>query len=280
MTDPKDRKTEAGHENVSGPHFDDADLAEIQQAYYGLEAIEPPELLDQAILNAARRELATRRRKPLRWIGAFATATVVVLALTIVIQQDRDLLESDRGNGVTLDKVPEIQALESRKKQDELMNRSAEPQLELQAAPEGVNGPAAPALKAEYEAVPAEAARALPADADMRAEEAPVDPESMERSLDDSMKARAVRDQSTLSTENKADTNQAMGEVMYAPSAAAAARPAADQDEAASSPADPDEWIQRLLLLKQSELFEQLEQELAAFKRAYPDHPLPPDLED
>ena len=43
---------------------------------------------------------------------------------------------------------------------------------------------------------------------------------------------------------------------------------------------DPDEWIQRMLLLRQSELYEQLEEELAEFNLAYPDHPLPPELED
>jgi hypothetical protein len=43
---------------------------------------------------------------------------------------------------------------------------------------------------------------------------------------------------------------------------------------------DPDEWIQRMLLLRRSELYEQLEEELAAFKLAYPDHPLPEELKD
>jgi len=44
--------------------------------------------------------------------------------------------------------------------------------------------------------------------------------------------------------------------------------------------AEADEWIQRMLLLRQSELYEQLEEELAEFKAAYPDHPLPAELED
>ncbi len=50
---------------------------------------EPPDLLDQAVLNAARRQLErSRRRRSMGWLGAFATAAVVVLALTIVVRQD------------------------------------------------------------------------------------------------------------------------------------------------------------------------------------------------
>ena len=50
-------------------------------------------MLDQAVKNSARRELeGQRKRRPLRWLGAFATATVAVLALTIMIQQDEQPL--------------------------------------------------------------------------------------------------------------------------------------------------------------------------------------------
>jgi hypothetical protein len=54
---------------------------------------EPPHLLDQAVLNAARRELerGAKRRGSNRyagWFGALATAAVVVLAVTLVVRQE------------------------------------------------------------------------------------------------------------------------------------------------------------------------------------------------
>jgi hypothetical protein len=54
---------------------------------------------------------------------------------------------------------------------------------------------------------------------------------------------------------------------------------AEDISEAEDVPA-PEEWIERLLLLHQSGLYEQLEEDLAAFKQAYPDYPLPLQLQD
>lgn len=49
---------------------------------------EPPDLLDQAVLNAARRDLEpVRKGRPLRWIGGFATAAVVVLAFTVMLER-------------------------------------------------------------------------------------------------------------------------------------------------------------------------------------------------
>ena len=67
----------------------DPDLGAVQTAWSELEQCEPPELLDQAVLNAARRQLDhSRRRRSMGWLGAFATAAVVVLALAIVVRQD------------------------------------------------------------------------------------------------------------------------------------------------------------------------------------------------
>lgn len=64
-------------------------LETVQAAWDAMEAVEPPELLDLAVRNAARRDLeASARKRPLRWLGGFATATVVVLAVSLVLWQD------------------------------------------------------------------------------------------------------------------------------------------------------------------------------------------------
>jgi hypothetical protein len=66
----------------------DKDLQELRKAWDSLEKAEPPELIDRAVLNAARRDLAGRRKGEIRWMGGFATAAVVVLALSITLLQD------------------------------------------------------------------------------------------------------------------------------------------------------------------------------------------------
>jgi hypothetical protein len=65
------------------------DLALLREADPETAAAEPPELIDRAVLNMARRALPpSGRRGRLRWLGAFATAAVVVLAFSLVLQQD------------------------------------------------------------------------------------------------------------------------------------------------------------------------------------------------
>jgi len=74
MMDPKDHKPELN----AGNNWEQ-DLESVRSALSGLESVEPPDLLDQAILNTARRELTASRPRPMRWVGAFATAAVVIL---------------------------------------------------------------------------------------------------------------------------------------------------------------------------------------------------------
>jgi hypothetical protein len=66
------------------------DLEQLQSDWERMERAEPPGLLDQAVLNTARRDLESKkRRRPLRWLGGFATATVAVLAITVVWLPER-----------------------------------------------------------------------------------------------------------------------------------------------------------------------------------------------
>jgi hypothetical protein len=77
--DRKDRRTASK---------DDAELEDVRAAWRDLPAEEPPDLLDRAVRNAARRDLERPRRRRLRWIGPFATAGVVVIAVSILLLQD------------------------------------------------------------------------------------------------------------------------------------------------------------------------------------------------
>ena len=59
------------------------DIERLQSEWDRMDRAEPPNLLDHAVLNTARRELEPKnRRRPLRWLGGFATATVAVLAIS------------------------------------------------------------------------------------------------------------------------------------------------------------------------------------------------------
>ncbi len=312
--DPKDRKSETGQAGSPEQELDAADLAMIQAAWSDLESVEPPELLDQAVLNAARRELAVRRGKSLRWIGAFATASVVVLALTIVVQQNREPQKTGRSNGAKLDAVaplkapaeaqsvlqkaqeesvsdafneqqperslPESRAVESGTDHSRTMKQSAAVKRELRDGTEMANKPAAAAAVPAFEAAPVAEGKELSVDADLRVDDAPADTESMEHFRDEAAKLKTEPRQSAVQTKEAAETEQIIGERVQVLGAATAAAPATEKDGAASMLPDPDEWIQRMLLLRRSELYEQLEEELAAFKLAYPDHPLPAELKD
>ncbi len=64
------------------------DLEKLGRDYQQLKSEEPPELLDQAVLNSAH--LALERRAgwmDFGWIHGLTTAAVVVLALTIILTQ-------------------------------------------------------------------------------------------------------------------------------------------------------------------------------------------------
>ena len=66
-----------------------SDDMQLEQELAGLRAeweraarAEPPDLLDQAVLNAARRDLEKgRRRFPMRWLGGLAAAAVLMVVL-------------------------------------------------------------------------------------------------------------------------------------------------------------------------------------------------------
>jgi hypothetical protein len=158
-----------------------------------------------------------------------------------------------------------------------LMKQSAAGKREEDLAAEPVSVPASAPVVAEFETVPVAAGKELSADVDFRLEEAPAELDSIEGFTDEDAELKSKTRQNAPMISEAAARKQAtdkpvdtMGNVVTA---------TADKDESGEL-ADPEEWIQRLLLLRQSELYEKLEEELAAFRQAYPDHPLPRELEN
>lgn len=198
--DPHDLQTDAAH---------DPNLDSIRSAWKELEHAEPPQLLDLAIMNTARRQLdSPPQYRRLRWLGAFATAAVLVLALAVVIRQDP-------------------------------------------------YGPAAP----------------VPPGDGLRLEKSAAAP-------------RAEEDQAIMlehSTAAAETVERSDHDLPAASDSPGAAEPRTRQRvmearESASPGLSPEDWIERMLALRAAGQLQELEAELAAFRQAFPDYPLPDEL--
>jgi hypothetical protein len=67
----------------------DEDFEAVRSAWSDLPREEPPDLIDQAVLNSAGRQIAaSSRRRKYQWMGALTTAAVVVLAVNLVVRQE------------------------------------------------------------------------------------------------------------------------------------------------------------------------------------------------
>jgi hypothetical protein len=76
------------HNNGENDRSLNEDLDKLGRSYAGLEQDEPPELLDQAILNSAHRALEKKSRwMKFSWVHGLTTAAVFVLALSLIINQ-------------------------------------------------------------------------------------------------------------------------------------------------------------------------------------------------
>ena len=184
------------------------------------------------MLNRARRELeSNRRRTPrLRWLGGFATAAVMVLALTLVLQQEQQAPLPDAGKSDGLQLEPARPA--------------AAPATSLHDEPIANGAPEAAATeqrKRSNFSAAKEKSAALPRD---RAAQAPAP-----------MKAETQAMAEAVIVGEDAVSSDVQQELLTA-----------------------EEWVQRLLRLQEEGDAARLSEELTAFRRAYPDHPLPPSL--
>lgn len=205
--DPKDRN----HPDNEDSRLE-RDLQALSRANSEVEPSGPPDLLDQAVMNMARRALPGQsKRRPLRWLGAFATATVVVLAFSIVLRQDPQAPADPNG-------------------------------LRFEPAQETESG--APGQTAERRLAPM--MDSAPATAPMRKE---------------------------------APASAAVAEADAAASLSADAEFAEEPEMEGTDPA-AEAWITRMLKLHRAQRYEDLKTELAAFRTAFPDYPLPPELAD
>jgi hypothetical protein len=258
--DPRDQKDQAKPNR---------DFESIRAVYSALETVEPPDLVDQAVLNTARRELTTAsKRRPLRWFGGLATASVVVLALTVVLQQEQRVPEVPIGDGIKLDAAapagPEDDSVTGQtgrtrtQKQEAGAEKHGAREDRPQMMKRSVAAPEEQPMESSEVTAPAPAAVAGD---DYRVEEHPN--RSQAQSMDEGLAPDTEADHAeALRTANR--------EAVLAES----------EEKVAEDLPDPEEWLERLELLLRSELYEKFEMELAAFKAAYPDYPLPAEMQD
>ncbi len=228
------------------------DLEKVRSAWLRLEQAKPPELLDRAVLNSARRELeAQHKRRPLRWLGAFATATIVVLAMSIVIQQEQEAPAPalKEGDGFSLDKA--VPAAANEEIDQDHSGRSTSQQQPGRQLIEESDGRVESRMKnADMPSQTAASAKREPVDKPLPpAPEIEMEEFAAPRSTAAVVATAGERTDVSDELEIGADT--------------------IDEAEA---------WIQRLLQLQETRQDEKLAQELAAFREAYPGYPLPPKL--
>jgi len=298
--EPKDPRKSTLPED--GPDLED-DLQSIREQLSAVGDQEPPVLLDQAVLNTARRELAGRKRRPLRWIGGFATASVLVLTLTLVIQQQQATapLEADRANDTRLDQTSERQSglrkqeqtkqsadmdsagMEARAREDagqhsampaqaEAAKRKAEDEFELEHEPAAAPVPPPAAPRSEFSAELKDAVTSQP----KPGEDAPVTTGSAYKAVVEGNERDLVAGQSQRRKEDSADDISEAEQTAELSERAVTAKTA--QDELKSAVESPAEWVARMLELRENEQYEQLQRELDAFEAAYPEYPLPAEL--
>jgi len=245
-SDPRDRKPESDF---------DKDLEAVRTAWAGLEQAEPPDLLDQAVLNTARRELKNRPGWwSLRWLGGFATATVIVLALSIVIQQypQAPVPAVDETDGFKLDQPVSTAARKEADRDTARSTATAEDKTGLNLA-----GSEQRIEKRMQQAEPAPP----PASAPAELQESAAMQRQKVRSEEMPTHADEVNPAAPTIAEMMADTELAT-------------------EQEITEIAEAEAWIERLMLLMETQQDEKLSSELAAFREAFPDYPLPPELED
>ena len=212
---------------------------QVSQRYRELGAEEPSPELDRAILGAARR--ATSRH---RWYSSLAAAAVLVFAVALVVQIERQ----------PPDQVPMSAPSTSTQSQ---------PSLD-KVAPQEREAPAAkPALRRQAEQAPGFAPEPPP-----RAEQAPAAPPAPAPEPNASVAAPAAG-AATEAEMKRADESRAAPQRPMAASRSAAANLQADVRET------PEQWLARIARMRALGRDDEADKELARFRERYPDYRIP-----
>jgi hypothetical protein len=250
------------------------ELDELQRQYRAAARDEPPTLLDQAVLNRARRAAERHAIRPwsFSWMHATATAALVVLGLAVVMQvrdasgppeapaalskEPRlDYQDEQDGPDRAVDALKAFRQREAEALEDQQNAQKSELLRELR---EEAIRPAAPAPAAEppvliFRPVPAGWQRHTKADSSIAAA-ARVDEAASAEAVGQSQQRAAA----PAGQEADADVLEFSGETRVLASA--------------------EEWLTWIIELKQAGLERAWRSELEAFGEVFPDHAVPEEL--
>lgn len=259
------------------------DLDRLGEAYGQLQHEEPPELLDQAVLNSAHRAMENKPHwMQFGWLHGLTTAAVFVLAISLVFHQREqvpvyeDGVRLDNSNGLNREKAAEKRSLDGMTGdlRMELKKEDTKPGDVFRETPVSTPGPddginpvagdqaSEPTSDPRGNAYPAEG---LQAKADNRDK----DTTAYELAVE---KLRVDDANSEADTPDVAEVRSRQ----FQP-AAIAASPAAEADELEEAVDEIEQKLSAIMKMKASG-DETWRTELALFKQQYPDYPLPDEL--
>jgi hypothetical protein len=258
-----------GSNNGNGPSLDKG-LEDVGRAYGRLEQEQPPQPLDQAVLNKARREVEARPRwTQFGWLHGLTTAAVVVLAFSIVLNQREPVpvegdIELDRSD-VMLRTAPvaEVTGQES----------TAAGRVEGRALQKAASPPAKEAPDMGTDA-PMEVIGSPPRREAQKSAGAPaLEPPEMEVAAEEGIEPEQVirEDASFMAVSAAADAAE--------PVASPSERMEKDEVRGHLANEDAEQRLAEILRLKRAG-DASWQAALEAFAEDYPDYPLPAELSD
>lgn len=272
------------HNNGENDKTLNDDLEKLGRAYEQLSNEEPPQLLDQAILNSAHRAV---EKKPhwmkFGWLHGLTTAAIAVIALSVVINQREQVPGFD-----DVIKVDEPAALMREKagKKSHAEKQVEELRMEIKEEDAGRQdaAPIAPVPAARVNEAMEAAIGEQNAEAESRARRPVYAQDSLPAKSDSTGSDADIRemivDESMMDDVDLAGDDPGSGIISkQLQPAAVAAMPATGFETSAETDADIEKRLLSIIKLKQSGDQAWIT-ELNRFKQTYPDYPLPKELSD
>lgn len=267
------------HDNGENSRLNE-DLDKVSRAYAQLEAEGPPELLDLAIRNSARRAVEKKpRRIKFGWLHGLTTAAVFVLALSVIIHQRGNQPAS--GNGVQFERLQPAPAASPAKQQSDAAP-SGQVRNELEEAADmakdvTVPAPAAPASEPREQAL-GEAVR----DSRQKMSAAPVQ-QSPVKDADEHRagleKTIEKKESDEPALESMADAPEDAGQASAAMPVAVSAPPPAEAEARSDIDLQAERQLQTIIAMKRSG-DGNWKEALKTFIDEHPGYPLPDELKD